>query len=61
METLKCHFCGGFIKPEGYCLHCGRSTDIEYEKMVQEESKKDHHFTNPYYEYKGRKKKVEVI
>jgi hypothetical protein len=29
-----CEWCGGCIKSDSYCLHCGRSDDISYEISV---------------------------
>jgi len=42
----KCFFCGGSILDD-YCLHCGRSTDIEYELKTMELQKKDHENYGP--------------
>jgi hypothetical protein len=42
---IKCEWgcCNGWLDRDGYCVKCGRSGDLEYEKRVAEQQLNPHH------------------
>ncbi len=52
---MKCQFCGGRFHL-GFCLMCGRSDNVAYEKKVMEEQRKrkHHNYHNGAADIEGR-------